>query len=304
MTVMHEDAFDAKIAEIARRQHGVISHRQLRSLGLGRGAITWRLQRGRLHRLFQGVYAVGHLNMSQRGWWMAAALSAGGDAVLSHRSAAGLWLLRPVPSGRIEVTTPRRLKSRRGLRFHSATLPEDEITTEGGIPVTEPSRTIFDLAAATDRHNVELALRQANHHRLTSRISLPDLLLRYPGYRGTATIKDVLGVKATGRTKSPLEERFLRFLHRARLPRPELNVWLDVGLDKLLEIDCVWRAQRVALELDSRQAHETPEAFQDDRRRDRALTVAGWRPVRVTDRQLKTQPKEVERDLRALLLSA
>src|SRR4051794_24503682 len=94
-----------ELAALAKRQHGVLSRRQLLSLGLGRGAIDSRLRSGRIHAIHRGVYAVGHACLSQRGMWLAAVLAheAGAwlaavpaheaGAVLSHASAAALWRL-------------------------------------------------------------------------------------------------------------------------------------------------------------------------------------------------------------------
>ncbi len=103
--------------------------------------------------------------------------------------------------------------------------------------------------------------------------------------------------------RSGLEERFIDFLVRAVLPLPETNVTLELN-GITLEVDCLWRAERVVVELDGHQAHGTRRAFEHDRRRDRALSVAGWRPVRVTWRQLGHGPEELERDLRAILGSS
>src|SRR4051812_25322485 len=84
-------AADAAIADLSRRQHGVVSRAQLPALGLGRRAIDNRVECGRLHVIHSGVYAVGHPLPSQRGLWMAAALAGGAGAVLSYRDAAALW---------------------------------------------------------------------------------------------------------------------------------------------------------------------------------------------------------------------
>src|SRR5687767_4763135 len=81
---------DAVIAEIAARQHGVITLGQLNLAGLRGSAVTRRLQSGRIHRVHRGVYAVGHRGLSDEGMWMAAVLACGNGAVLSHRSAAEL----------------------------------------------------------------------------------------------------------------------------------------------------------------------------------------------------------------------
>ncbi|HET7418028.1 MAG TPA: type IV toxin-antitoxin system AbiEi family antitoxin domain-containing protein [Solirubrobacterales bacterium] len=68
---------DRALAELARRQHGVVSRRQLEGMGFGRTAIRARLHSGRLHRLHPGVYAVGHRLIPKEGWLMAAVLASG-----------------------------------------------------------------------------------------------------------------------------------------------------------------------------------------------------------------------------------
>jgi very-short-patch-repair endonuclease len=106
-----------------------------------------------------------------------------------------------------------------------------------------------------------------------------------------------------GITRSELERRFLGLLTNARLPRPELNAPLHVG-GRWIEVDCLWRAQRVAAELDGRSVHGTASSFETDRLRDRQLLVEGWTPVRITWRQLDREAPEVEADLRTLLLTS
>ncbi len=114
------DTTDSAIAEIADRQHGVITAKQLATVGLGRAAISERTSAGRLHRIHRGVYAVGHHALSLRGRFMAAALACGDGAVLSHVSAAVLWeLLRPI-DGPVHVTVPSTSgrSKRRGIHIH------------------------------------------------------------------------------------------------------------------------------------------------------------------------------------------
>src|SRR6478672_12982255 len=91
-------------AAIASRQHGVASAAQLLDAGLTRRKISVRMDRGLLHRVHQGVYAVGHHGLSQHGRWMAAVLACdqeGRRAFLSHRSAAELWGLLSTSRGMI-----------------------------------------------------------------------------------------------------------------------------------------------------------------------------------------------------------
>jgi very-short-patch-repair endonuclease len=44
---------------------------------------------------------------------------------------------------------------------------------------------------------------------------------------------------------------------------------------KHIEADCVWREQRLIVELDGRDAHHSLPAFESDRARDAALLAAG-----------------------------
>ena len=86
--------WDTLISSLAARQHGVVARWQLIEFDLGKGAIRRRLEAGRLHVIWPGVYAVGHRTLSREGRWMAAALSGGPKGVLSHRAAGALWQIR------------------------------------------------------------------------------------------------------------------------------------------------------------------------------------------------------------------
>jgi very-short-patch-repair endonuclease len=71
--------------------------------------------------------------------------------------------------------------------------------------------------------------------------------------------------------------------------------------DRFFEVDCLWRAQRLVVELDGRFVHGTWRAAERDRERDRLLQVDGWRVVRITWRQLRDGAPTVVADLRRLL---
>jgi hypothetical protein len=295
---------DGGIAELAGRQHGVVGRAQLRVLGLGDDAIEWRLREGQLHRLYRGVYAVGHTVLSREGHWMAAVLACGPDAVLSHHSAAAHWGIRDHRGGPIDITSPSKTKSRGAIRRHYVLLPTDEVTVERRIPITTVPRTIFDIAAGgAPEYVVENALRQSEFRRLYDRLSLRDLLDRYPGHRGVRSVRAALArrAEAPGSTLSPLEEIFLPFLDRHNLSRPHLNAWLESN-GRRFQVDCLWPVPKQIVELDSWEGHGTRIAFRDDRARDRRLRVAGYEITRLTWSQLDDEPTAVAADLRALLL--
>jgi len=293
---------DRLIAELAERQHGVVGRRQLAELGVGRGAIEGRLARRQLHRIHQGAYTVGHRVASREARWIAAVLSSGPDAVLSHRSAGQLWRIVALSEIWTELTRPTAFRSRSGIRGHHSSLPWDEITTIARIPVTSISRTLLDLAALLTRRQLEKALNEAEVLRLTDRLSLSDLLERYPRRRGSAVLRALLqdGRAVRGVTRSRLEERFLATLEDADLSRPSLNATVAVR-GRFFEADCLWAEQRLIVELDGRESHGTDLAFEKDRERDRLLLVEGWRVTRITWRQLRDDAPTVIADLRRLL---
>jgi hypothetical protein len=309
----HSDAYvqargvDADIAALAERQHGVVARRQLEAIGLRRGAIALRIERGRLHPVHRGVYAVGHRVLSLRGAWLAAVFAVGPDAVLSHRSAAALWGMRHATGARAEVITERTLRSRPRLQLRQSTLRADERTTHDGIPVITPPRTLLDLAAVVPPHQVERAMNEAERLGLADPLTLDALLHRHAGRAGTTALRRALERAAPGGTtltRSELEARFLAFLDDHGLERPATNVPLTLRDASRIEADCVWRRRRLVVELDGYATHAGRAAFDRDRARDRRLTAAGWRVVRVTWRHLHEEPHALADELCALLLTA
>jgi very-short-patch-repair endonuclease len=289
---------DGAIVELAVRQHGLVTRRQLLEIGLHSRAIEHRMERGRLHPLYRGIYVVGHPNPSREGRWLGAVLSGGPGAVLSHQSAAALWGIRPTSRSRIDVTIPAGRSSTAKIQFHRSSLPPDERAVKDGIPVTTVSRTILDLAAELPERAIERAINEAEVLHLWDEVALDHLLTRYPRRPGARSVKTALAGRRAGttRTRTELEERFLSLLAQETLPRPEVNAFLDG-----YEIDFLWRDRGLAAELDGRDVHSTLAAFERDRERDRILQAVGWRVIRITWRQLERTPEAVAADLRRLL---
>ena len=296
---------DRAIAQIAERQHGVVSLLQLPALGLGSRAVRDRVAAGRLHRVHRGVYAVGHPRLTISGRWMAAVLACGPGAVLSHRDAAALWDIRKSGRAAIDVTTPRRGgRSLSGIDVHRTRrlLPQDA-TNVDGIPCTTVARTLLDLAEVVNRRQVERACDQADLERLLDATALDAVLSRAQGRRGSPVLRAILDGHAIGQTvtRSEMEERFLAVCDRAGLPRPEVNVWIALPHGGHAQADFLWREHRLIVETDGRAAQGTRRAFEHDRRRDQRLMLAGWRVIRVTWRQLTQESEELARILQALL---
>jgi hypothetical protein len=156
---------------------------------------------------------------------LAAVLAVGEDAVLSHRSAAAIWALRPTSRLRPEVTVGRGVRSRADIQVHEAPLPADEVTVRHGIPVTTVPRTLVDLASVVRPAQLRRAVEQAEVMRLADPLPLGAVLERHRGRVGVANLAAIV---AEGRidatvTRSELERRFLAFLEERGLPRPAVK---------------------------------------------------------------------------------
>ena len=303
---LQEPPRDLAIARLAETQHTAVSLTQLRAVGLSRAAVAKRAASGRLHRIHQGVYAVGHGRLTREGHWMAAVLAYGPSARLSHRSAAALWNLRPNNRTTTDVSVPGRSARSPRIDVHaSTTLRAADCTVVDGIPCTTLARTLLDLAEVVDRRGLERAVEQAEFLRLFDLRAVEDVLARANGRRGAAVLRAVLADLAEpALTKSDLEERFLALCRAALLPSPEVNAGLVIDDGPPIEVDFLWRAQRLAVETDAFGTHGTRHSFERDRRRDQRLKVAGYDPLRFTRRQILKEPDSVLVTLSALLARA
>ncbi|MDQ3676671.1 MAG: endonuclease domain-containing protein [Actinomycetota bacterium] len=194
-------------------------------------------------------------------------------------------------------------RRRSGITAHQAhgLLPRD-ITIVDGIPCTSVARTLLDLAEVVNRRGLERAIDRAEMLRLLDMKAINDVLERAQGRRGAKLLRSVLAEHYAGATltASELEERFLVICLGAAVPAPEVNVWVPLP-DAELKVDFLWRNHCLIVEVDGRDVHGTRRAFEEDRRRDQRLTLAGYRVIRFTWRQITEEPKRVAQTLRALL---
>jgi very-short-patch-repair endonuclease len=212
-------------------------------------------------------------------------------------------MIRPNSRAIVNITMPQKSRSWDGIRRHHKALPADEVTVEEGIPVTTAPRTILDLAATESVDVIGNLLRESEYRRLHDRLSLWDLVERYPGRRGVRKVRTALErlkEEPSGRSRSRLEERFGRFLRCHRLAQPRFNDWILLG-GKRYQVDCHWPGANQIVELDGWEGHGTRAAFREDRARDRALKVAGYSVTRLTWNQLEDEPEAIAADLRVLL---
>jgi very-short-patch-repair endonuclease len=284
----------SKLWELVRVQHGVVSRAQLLELGFSSRAIEHRLAKGRLHRLWRGVYAVGRPEVSEQGRWMGAVLSCGPGALLSHRSAARLWGLETKFRG-IEVVTPLETYRRRpGIRIHQrADLGLEHRREVDGIPVTDVVSTLVDLASCAPGWQVERAINDVDRLGLVDLDELRAAVGAHPPRPGMACMRRLLGLDAL--TDTGLERKLLALAQAAGLPAPETQVWLNG-----YRVDFYWPQLGLVVEADGWVYHRTAGEQATDRRRDQAHLASGLTTVRIGEDQIRYEPDQVQQTLTAL----
>lgn len=280
-------AGDRGAAEIASRQHGVVSHGQLVAVGITPRAIEWRVGVGRLYAMRRGVYAVGHPRTDSLAVAAAAILACGEGAVLSHGSAAALWGLIDPPDVVAVTLVGRDCGAKPGIRRRRvARLSATDLEVRSDLPVTAPARTLLDLAQVMTQRQLRRAVDEAVVQRLVDEDALVAVLERYPGRRGAKRLRQLLQARqGPSLTRSEAERRLLEVLEAHDLPRPETNVRLG-----RFEVDLLWRAERLVVEVDGYAFHGTRTAFERDRERDAELQAARFAVARVTWRQIVDAP--------------
>lgn len=250
--------------------------------------------------IHRNVYAVGHTRVPRRGYWWAAVLAYGPGALLSHHTAAVLWGLQRSRKGPIHVTAGcgrQGIRRREGIWVHRCKLAPEDRTRREGIPVTTVARTLFDFAEVAPYEALKGAAEEADRLKLLRLRELETVCERGRGRRALRPMRRLLaelGVPDEGR--SPLEIRFAKFLRQHRLPAPVQNVHV-LGH----EVDALWPAAKLIVELDSWEHHGHRAAFERDRARDPKLLLAGYRTIRVTHRRLDREPDELAAEIRQLL---
>lgn len=273
-------------------------------MGFKSGAINRMIAAGYLHPLHAGVYAVGHRDISARGFTMAAVLSHGPEAVASHLSAA--WLHGILRDNR-RVTDVmvggrrgrKREEDRRIVLHRPRRLPAEDRGVIDGIPCTSVARTLLDIAATRPRL-LRRAFEEAERLRVLDLREVQRLLERCQRQPGRARLARLVDDAAgpPQLVRSDVERAFLELIRAEGLPMPATNAMVAGH-----EVDAVWFDRKLVIEIDHFATHGHRTAFERDRLRDVELQIAGFRTARVTDRQI-ARPRETGSRIRRLLAAA
>jgi len=280
------------MAELATNQGGAVSIGQLRGAGVSTRNASHQASDGRLHRLHRGVYTVGHRSITRQTHLRAALLACGDGAVVSHGTAAAFHRLFDEWPHFVDVTVPveagRKID---GIRCRRCRYPEaDEVEVRNGIAVTTLARTLVDLAGIFRLPDLRKVVGRAAIRRKLDLQAVDIAISNAKGRRGLKKLELALVPYRAKNGKVPdvrsdFETLVLPQLLDMDLRRPGTNVPIHIDGQRFL-VDFLWETEQVIVETDGRETHETPIAFQDDRRRDQFLAAAGYRVLRVTWNQI------------------
>jgi len=286
---------EKRVAQVAARQHGLITRAQLRLAGITRAEIETGLRNGWLIRVHRGVFRVGHVAPSVEATYLAAVYAAGEGALLSGRAAGYLWriLKGPVPVPEVTAPTERRIE---GVMSHRSRHMDPRDRREvRGIPVTSVAATVVALAATLSLDDLARVCHEAGVlHKLTP-AQVDAILARKPIVAGASKLRAVLhgDVRVT---LSELEARFLKVLRRASLPLPVTNRPSDGR-----RLDCRWPEYRLTVELDGYRFHNSRHSWEQGRKREREARARGDEFRTHTYGDVVEDPQPMLHDLSTLL---
>jgi very-short-patch-repair endonuclease len=276
------------IQTFAAGREGIMRHAELIASGLTPPTITARLRAGRLWRRYQGVYVVGKRELTREGEFLAAVLAIGDDAALGYFAGAAHYGFLNWHGGPIDVVVARRVRSRPGLRVRNVKqMPPTNV--HRGIPVTTVEQTIVDLAAVMKSQRAfERLIHEALVQKLTDERRIrAHVAAMTPRSRGVNRVLKELedGAKPT---RSGLEDAAVNVLRRHRFPHFETDAH-PPGTPEWVEVDVIFPAQRLILEIDGDRWHDTPFRRRFDARKQALLEAAGYRVLRLAEGGFKPE---------------
>ena len=246
---------------------------------------------------FRGVYLVGHTAEAAYAREFGAVLACGPWAVLSHRTGAEVleMVRRAKADALIDISIPSRsTRQHPGVRVHrQPSLRREDTGFSQGIPITSPARTLLDFATVAQLREIERAFHEALVQGLVTRKQMAALIARTPGHHGIPILRPLIDDSgALTLTRSEAEELMLALIRSARLPRPEVNARV-LGY----EVDFLWRAQKLIVEVDGGRWHGNRPALERDHRKNAHLRSKQYEVLRYTYTQIRDDRDAVVAEL-------
>ena len=280
------------IGHMRNRSAGVLSVAQ----AIARG-ISWRrLQRSDWQRVGPGQYTRPHeADIVTRLTAVSLRLPAG--AAFAGRTAGWLHGLELPPCSPVEAIAPLscRISARAGVSLRRAQLEFDEIVDVKGLPVTNPIRTVVDLAFLLPLPEAVAAADAALHQKILGVEDLELAAVSREGRQGVKRLRQVIEL-AEPLSESPMETRLRLVLISGGLPRPQAQAALTDRSGSLIgRADLFYPERSLVLEYDG-ATHK--ESLVEDSRRQNRLIEAGYQLLRFTGADVLNTPQALVAQVR------
>ena len=304
---MGHDNANRRLQELLARQDGLVRCDQLASAGVTRSALRWRVRTGRWRRLLPGVYLTssGAITNGQR--YLAAILYPGPGAVLTGAAALRCHGVRYVPKDpyvRVLVPTKRQVKSVDYVKVHRTGRPEPRPPRFGFVPVSRAARAVGDAARlCTDLREIRALIADVVQRRIVS-ISALSAELRQGPRAKSALLRSVVGEVGQGVRSAP-EAELRSLIGTSRILPPLLWNPRLVGPDgRLLPTPDGWIHEvAIAVEVDSREHHLSPDDWRRTMGRHNLLAEYGALVLHFPPTQIRASPTEVLRTIESAYLA-
>jgi very-short-patch-repair endonuclease len=256
-------------------------------------AITRRASAGRWLQVHPGVYRDALVPETFEQSTLAALLWAGADAVINRDAAGVLWALDGLVPSRVELFTPRSLKSKLVV-VHRGMVDLNDRRMRGPIVLTSPARTLIDLAGVLDDEDLNAVVEDALHRGLTTAPAIGRRLeaLGGKGRAGSARLREILADRGNQRpAMSRLEVKIWRTL-RAKGLTPVRQHPVRCG-NTTYHLDCAFPQWRVAVEGFGDKFHRGARNRKRELRRLADLATVHWRVLPVTWDDITNSPDDV-----------
>jgi very-short-patch-repair endonuclease len=290
------------LRQLLTRQNLVITRQQALQHGLHHDVVYRRLSAaGRWQRMLPGVYltVTGTPTPDQRD--TAALLYAGPGGTLTGPAALRRHGMR-IQSDAVDVLVPasRRRQNAGYVVIHRTTRLPPLVCYAGPVQYALAARAVADAARGLrDLREVRAVVAAAVQTRRCTVEQLEAELTSGP-VRGSALFRSALAEVAQGARSGP-EAELIELIKRGRLPTPLLNVQLFAGDEFLARPDAWWPDVAVAVEVDSRQWHLSPQSWEQTMRRHGRMTAHGILVLHFTPRQIREEPADVLATIRSAL---
>jgi len=281
---------EERFRSVVERQRGRVTWAQLKQLGPSDRMINREIKAGRLLPVLPKVYAVGHRTTGREADLWAAILYAGPGAMLSHATAAHWRGLIRYPPREIEVTTPRNIKSIKGVRVYRQRHVSRHFHRD--LPVTSIAQTVLDLAATAELRLVRKALADLDFRHELDVTAIDAVCKR--GRPGSARLREALEnhQPELAHTNGDLEIDFLEWCERHHVPIPKFNTYIHG-----IQVDAHWPGSNLVVELDGYDNHSSRAQLRRDKRNDLKLRGRGLTVLRYDWELIRRQPRPIRTEI-------